>query len=626
MNFKKLSNIPQELKALNIWCVQKNKIPCNPCTHNPAKSNDINSFSDYESASKAYKDFTFDGLGIGLFGNIGVIDIDHCVSNGLMSDMAKDIVNTMNSYTEYSPSGTGIHIIFYITNFSYDKDKFYIHNKNLQLEIYVAGATNKYVTITGDIVNDNQIKTCNNELQSILDKYMRRENKMKNYNIDDLIKIGLERDKKLKDYWNGNRPYDSESENDAGFMAKLLYWTNRDIETAIKYFKQSPYTSQKDENHKKKLERVDYLTRTVNAVMPSTTALEDSEKWQLSNKAKKITTKPDFNIISAQDLQNADLPPIEYIVNDILPVGTTLICAAPKIGKSWFVLNLGLNISMGYRFMHKSTKQIGVLYLALEDSYTRLQSRLSKYTLNAPDDFYFSIEAPRIDEGLFDVLDEQLQKNPDIKLLIIDTLEKIRGQALPHETLYKQDYRELGLLKKYADSKNISLLLVHHTRKTKDAEDPYNMISGSNGIMGAVDTAFIITKDKRTDNKAVLHITGRDVDEINIAMHFNKTVCHWEFDGSLEKVQAEEKRLEYLNNPIVKTIKHILETDKQWKGSASEICKIGENLIGIPIAVSAQNLSKSLDELKNDLKEYNGIIYSTTSNGNAGKIHHFMKK
>ncbi|MDE6020888.1 MAG: AAA family ATPase, partial [Ruminococcus sp.] len=271
------------------------------------------------------------------------------------------------------------------------------------------------------------IKTCDTELQNILNKYMRRENEMKNYNIDDLIKIGLEKDSKLNDYWNGIRPYESESENDAGFMAKLLYWTNRDIETAIKYFKQSPYTSQKDEKHKKKLERVDYLARTANAVMPSTTALEDNEKWKLSNKANKITTKTDFNIISAQDLQNADLPPIEYIVDDILPVGTTLICAAPKIGKSWFVLNLGLNISMGYRFMHKPTKQIGVLYLALEDSYTRLQLRLSKYTSNAPDNFYFTTEAPRIDEGLFDVLDKQLEKSPDIKLLIIDTLEKIRG-------------------------------------------------------------------------------------------------------------------------------------------------------------------------------------------------------
>lgn len=148
MNFQKLNNIPQELKALNIWCVQKNKIPYNPYTHNLAKPNDINSFSDYETAFKAYHDFTFDGLGIGLFGNIGVIDIDHCVNNGLMSDMAKDIINTMNSYTEYSPSGTGIHIIFNVDNFNYDTDKYYIHNKNLQLEIYVAGATNKYVLFT----------------------------------------------------------------------------------------------------------------------------------------------------------------------------------------------------------------------------------------------------------------------------------------------------------------------------------------------------------------------------------------------------------------------------------------------------------------------------------------------
>lgn len=162
--------------------------------------------------------------------------------------------------------------------------------------------------------------------------------------------------------------------------------------------------------------------------------------------------------MSAQDLQKAQLPPVRYLVADILPEGTSLLSAASKIGKSWFVLDMGMKIATGSPFMDKQTTQVGVLYFALEDSWSRLQKRMNKLLGDdtAPEQFYFVTEAANLDDGFLDVVSNYTKEHPDIKLLIIDTLQKIRGQALPRESAYQQDYREMGLVKKYADDHGIS--------------------------------------------------------------------------------------------------------------------------------------------------------------------------
>ena len=95
-------------------------------------------------------------------------------------------------------------------------------------------------------------------------------------------------------------------------------------------------------------------------------------------------------------------------------------------------------------------------------------------------------------------------------MLIVDILQKIRGQALPRETGYAQDYREMETVREFMDGRGVSILFVHHNRKMKDDDDPFNMISGTNGIMGASDTTWVLMKDKRSDGEVILYMTGRD--------------------------------------------------------------------------------------------------------------------
>ncbi len=643
MNF---NQIPEELKQLPIWCVwnleKGGKIPYNPRTGYKAKSNNLNSFTPFKTASKAVSDGRYNGVGIGIFYGISAIDIDHCLNDRVLSDMAADIIQRMNSYTEISPSGNGIRIIFKAPDWQYNKELYYIHNQKRGLEIYVSGATSKFVTITGNAINNVPIADCSVALQEVLDLYMQRPSAQIHTDTTivqpagDFLQIGLEYDAKLRDFWNGIRPLKSESENDFGFMRKLLYWVNGNVDEAIRAFCSSPYAQQKDEKHKKKLERKDYLMMTAKNAMPDRTAAQDYEQWILEHTAKHITqpikeannkVSKGLSIISASDLQKEDFPPITYLVDGLLPEGTSLLAAAPKIGKSWYVLDMGLKIASGLPFLNKFTTKVGVLYLALEDTHRRLQDRMNKLLQNnpSPASFYFSTEASSIDNGLIESLEATIKEKPDIKLIIIDTLQKIRSQSKAGNNVYQQDYAEIGAVKSFADKHNVSVLFVHHLRKMKDGDDQFNMISGSTALMGAVDTSFVITKKSRNDSNATLHIVGRDIESGELIMSFNRETCQWELIGNAQDVAKRNEKSEYENNPIVTTIRTLLkESDSgTWTGNAKSLLEAGRQITGMHLASSSRSLNNALKKLQKQLREYDNVIYTNTSNGNAGPTHYF---
>jgi len=633
------NNIPTALKENTLWCVwryeEHGKLPYDPNTGCRAKSNDPSTFVDFETANTVFSNGSFDGLGLGIFGSIGAIDIDHCVADGEFSNMAQDIINRMNSYTEISPSGKGIRIIFWVNGFEYDKERYYINNQKKGLEVYVSGATNKFVTITGERINDNLVADCTEKLTQVLEQYMKRElnntgdrqSTIAAENAKDLLKVGLEKDEKLKSYWNGNRPHGNESEDDAGFMAKLLYWCNNDTEYAIQAFRSSPYSAQKDEKHIKKINRADYLPNLAKAMRPDRTAMQDHEHWQRTHMVKTEAKEvKGLNIISAPDLQRINLPSTRYLVNGLLPEGATILAAAPKSGKSWFVLLLGLKIAAGEKFLDHETQQAGVLYLSFEDTLKRLQGRMNKLLEQAPAPlwFYFSTDVITLDDGLLDQIDNHNQQHPETKLVIIDTFQKIRGQGQHGERWYDHDYREAGAIKEFMDKRGLSVLFVHHTGKSKDKSDPFNEMIGTNGITGAMDTMLVLKKASRQDKEATLYITGRDVEQGELLMQFDDS-CRWTLLGTAEEVAEQEKRLKYLSSPVVKTIKGVLNESpqKRWTGTAKELLQAGERLLHLPIATSAQQLSKELRELKDQLYTDEKIVYRVSSNGNAGNRHHF---
>ena len=188
------------------------------------------------------------------------------------------------------------------------------------------------------------------------------------------------------------------------------------------------------------------------------------------------------------------------VIDGLLTAGTYLLAGAPKIGKSFLVLQMAYQVSMGAPFLGFSSRQGTVLYLALEDTCERLQKRLAQMTEQDSEHLILSVFSETLDEGLTERLSDFWSEHTDTVLIIIDTLQRVRGRT-PDNGSYAADYDTLARLKEFSDTYGVTVLVVHHTRK-EGAEDVFNMISGTNGLMGAADGALLLHKDKRTASDA----------------------------------------------------------------------------------------------------------------------------
>ena len=187
MNKVQANNLPAELRESGLFCCWRyetrpgtdkpTKVPYNPRTGGGAQSTNPGTFAPLSVALEAAERGQYDGVGVGVFNGLGAIDIDHCLDdNGRPSELARDIAGTIHGYTERSPSGKGLRILFTVPDgFQYDKARYYINNQRLGLEVYVAGATQKYVTVTGDAINPGYpLEERGEQLAAVLEKYMVR--------------------------------------------------------------------------------------------------------------------------------------------------------------------------------------------------------------------------------------------------------------------------------------------------------------------------------------------------------------------------------------------------------------------------------------------------------------------
>lgn len=294
-----LSCVPDVLQSFTIFVgYDKDKLPINPRTGNKAQSNNRQTWADLKTAIESISKFpTIKGIGIQLgetdIGRLCGIDIDNCVdSEGNITPEAQKIINSIDSYTELSPSETGIHITFIA-----DKKGKRCKNINLPfcktIEMY---DSNRYFTFTGKRLNDKGIEHRQAECDYIYDTYIEPKEKKEPQNVlampvsneyksdYDYLQIGLEKDKKLKSFYNGSRESADESSNDCALMSKLMHWCNNNKELAISTFYNSPYAGRKDDAHKKKLQREDYLRRTAENCICETTARQANSNYLANSK------------------------------------------------------------------------------------------------------------------------------------------------------------------------------------------------------------------------------------------------------------------------------------------------------------------------------------------------------
>jgi len=273
--------LPSELKENALFCLWRYEDRDGNLTKVPYQINGScadatkkQTFADYRLVVNVASGY--DGIGMGVFGTFCAIDIDHCVAGGKLTSMAQDIVDTMNSYTELSPSGTGIRIIFKVTGLSYDKKRYYINNRKIGLEVYVAGMTNRFVTLTGNAIRECGIEVRTTELLTILEKYMIKtvkERKSKtaapgSYLTDESViskAMISKQGEKFKSLWNGTIPEEkSHSEADQALCTMLAFWCGGDTAQMDRLFRQSGL-------YREKWERSDYSATTLDNAVAITT-------------------------------------------------------------------------------------------------------------------------------------------------------------------------------------------------------------------------------------------------------------------------------------------------------------------------------------------------------------------
>ena len=240
--------------------------------------------------------------------------------------------------------------------------------------------------------------------------------------------------------------------------------------------------------------------------------------------------------VDAETLLSTPMSKTMFIVDGLISQGVNVISGASKIGKSWLMLWLGLQVAQGNSIWGLPTLQCDVLYLSLEDTQRRIKDRLYNLTDSAPDNLYFAVTSGLIGGGLEEQITDFLTEHPATKLVIIDTLQKVRDSkgSAGKAGMYGNDYDDISSIKRIADGFNIAILLVHHLRKLQDSDDPFNDVSGSTGIIGAADTNFILRR-KRSGNAATLLVSGRDVEYQELTLQFNDLV--WEL---VERKNSED--------------------------------------------------------------------------------------
>ena len=291
-----------------------------------------------------------------------------------------------------------------------------------------------------------------------------------------------------------------------------------------------------------------------------------------------------------QDIYSKKPPVIE----GLLYQGTYLFVGSPKIGKSFFMAQLAYHVSTGTNLWGFDVRQGKVLYLALEDNYPRLQKRLYRMFGTAENEnLFFSVSAHPLGNGLDEQFDSFLQKHSDTSLVIIDTLQKVREVGGENYS-YANDYQIITKLKGFTDRHNICMLIVHHTRKQM-SDDKFDMISGTNGLLGAADGAFILSKDKRTSNNATLEVSGRDQQDQRVYLKKNTETLVWELD----KIETELWKAP--PEPLLDRIAERINADNlQWSGTPTELCEylavdIKPNAITQKLNV---NVNRLMDEYK----------------------------
>ena len=329
---------------------------------------------------------------------------------------------------------------------------------------------------------------------------------------------------------------------------------------------------------------------------------------EMYRKMQRLTDPHYLHTITMTELYQTAFRSRPPIIDGLLYAGAYILAGAPKIGKSFLVAQIAYHVSIGRKLWDFDVHQGTVLYLALEDDYQRIQSRMfMMYGVNDTPNLHFATAAGKIGTGLDEQLENFMREHPNTKLIIIDTMQKIRevgGEAYS----YASDYEIIGRLKQFADKYCICVLTVHHTRK-QPAGDSFEMISGTTGLLECADGSLLMQKKKRTALEATIDVVGRDQQDQILYLSKDPNTQIWNLDRTETELHREPP------DPTLEAVARLVTSEQpEWAGSPSELAE------ALDTGMAANALTKYLNIKCGRLKDEYGISYENKAKHSGRRV------
>jgi Fe2+ or Zn2+ uptake regulation protein len=562
-------NIPVELKELSQWVGRRGKVPVDSKTGGNAMVSDSQDFEQAQQSKKARdtwgtieeavsraERYGLDGVGF-VFSEDDPycgVDLDGCrdPETGDIEGWAQEIINDLDSYTEVSPSETGVHVIV--------RGVLPRSGKSGPIEMY---DSKRYFTVTGKRLEGTPgaVRSAQQALMKLHRKTFGEfdgsggpaptpeddshvPKAIRKLDDGQLLRRILRSQHNLRFarlYYGGDTSMHEgdDSAADLALCGVLAYWSGGDRERMDSMFRKSNLMRTKWDEYRG--ERT-YGELTIEKALEGKT---ESDFW--NGPSLDAHQDGEAVVFTAAELEGMRFPEPRWAVEGVLAEGLSILGGRPKIGKSWLALALGAAIASGGTALGRIPTEAGdVLYLALEDNKRRLQERMRRIVQGGswPERLHLTNAWPKTGAGGLDLLDEWCDAHPEARLVIVDTLARVRPIRSGRGDLYAEDYRIGQDLKALADSHGIAVLVVHHLRKM-DSDDPLELLSGTLGLPGAADSVLVMKRERGKDD-ATLFVTGRDVEERELAVEWDESLWQWVHRGSAEEYRRSEARKEIL--------------------------------------------------------------------------------
>ena len=318
---------------------------------------------------------------------------------------------------------------------------------------------------------------------------------------------------------------------------------------------------------------------------------------ELYRKMRRMSDPAYLHTVTLDELMDNVFEGKSAVIENLLYTGAYILAGAPKIGKSFLVAQIAHHVSTGQDLWGYKVHQGTVLYLALEDDESRLQRRMFRmFGVEGTSFLHFATSAKMLGSGLDEQLEKFVREHADTKLIIVDTLQKVREEVSDSYS-YSSDYEVIGKLKQFADRHGVCVLIVHHTRK-QPAGDSFEMISGTTGLLGCADGALLMQKEKRTDSRATLEVVGRDQPDQRLYLSKDQESLVWGLD------HAENELWKQPPDPVLEAVAKIVSSEnREWEGSPTELAQV------IQTDMAVNRLTKHLNVNASRLLEEHQVKY-----------------